>query len=268
MARLRVTLLGTGTSTGVPVIGCECRVCRSDDPRDRRLRCAAHIVAETDAGPVHVQIDAGPDLRQQALNAAISRVDAVLITHHHFDHVAGLDDLRPFCFDNRTRIPIYAPPTTAAVLERALPYLFQDDPYPGVARLSLVCLNGPFEVRSRYHEGSVTVQPIEAMHGPLPVHGYRIGGFAYLTDVSMIPPAAHAQLEDLDVLVLDALRREPHKTHLSIDEAVEVAEEVGARQTYFVHMTHSVLHAEEDARLPEGVALAYDGLSVEIEDRG
>lgn len=266
MPRLRVTLLGTGTSTGIPVIGCRCRVCTSDDPHDRRLRCAAYLRAETRAGSVHLLIDAGPDLRQQALAHNLTRLDAVLITHHHFDHVAGLDDLRPFCFDNRARIPVYANETTAEVLARTLPYLFRDGSYPGVARLALHPVDGPFHVRSRYHEGAIAVQPLDAHHGRLPVLGFRIGDFAYLTDVNDVPPETRSRLDGLSVLVLDALRREPHASHLSIEQAVALATEIGAAQTYFVHMTHSVLHAEEQARLPEGVALAHDGLTVVIED--
>jgi phosphoribosyl 1,2-cyclic phosphate phosphodiesterase len=265
MTPLSVTLLGTGTSTGVPVIGCGCRVCTSSDPRDARTRCAAHVVAHTEAGPVHLQFDAGPDLRHQALRQRLARVDAVLVTHHHFDHVAGLDDLRPFFFDNRTPIPVHAGAETATVLARGFPYLFDNGSYPGAPRLDLREVDGPFTAASRYHGGSVSVTPVGAFHGRLPVLGYRIGRFAYLTDVSAIPTESRALLADLDVLVLNALRHEPHPTHLTIAEAVAAAREIGARQTYFVHMTHSVLHAEEDARLPEGVGLAYDGLSFEVE---
>lgn len=263
--RLRVTLLGTGTSTGVPVIGCGCRVCTSADPRDKRTRCAAHVVAETEAGPVHVQIDAGPDFRLQALREGLRRVDAVLFTHHHFDHVVGLDDLRPFLFDNRAPIPCYAPPATAAVLGRSFAYIFSDGSYPGVPRLALHEVTGPFEVASRYvPEAAVEVLPVEVFHGDLPMVGYRIGAFAYLTDVSRIPEASFARLEGLEVLVLDALRHEPHPTHFTLAEAVAAARRIGARRTYFIHMTHSVLHAEEDAALPEGIHLAYDGLSFEV----
>jgi phosphoribosyl 1,2-cyclic phosphate phosphodiesterase len=266
MQALQVTLLGTGTSTGIPVIGFRCRVCRSQAPRETRLRCAAYLRAETPTGSVHILIDAGPDLRQQALAHNLTRIDAVLITHHHFDHVAGLDDLRPFCFDNRTRIPIYAQETTAEVLERALPYLFRDDSYPGVARLSLHVVGEPLHVQSRNHPGAIPVQPLEAQHGRLPVLGFRVGDFAYLTDVKEIPEATRKKLDGVSVLVLDALRREPHASHFSLDEAVAAARAIGARQTYFVHMTHSVLHAEEERRLPEGMALAYDGLTVVLEN--
>ncbi len=265
---VRVTLLGTGTSTGIPVVGCRCRVCTSDDPRDRRLRCAAYVEAAPEAGgAVRLVIDTGPDFRQQALTYGVEAVDAVLVTHHHFDHVVGLDDLRPFFFGNPRPIPIYASPETAAVLREMFGYIFRDGTYPGISKLELREVEtGPFVVESRYSGGGrVEVTPIPAMHGALPVLGYRVGRFAYLTDVSAIPEASMPLLEGLDVLVLDALRRAPHPTHLSLDEATALAWKVGARETYFVHMTHSVLHAEEDAALPEGIHLAYDGLVVMVD---
>ncbi len=265
-ARLRVTLLGTGTSTGVPVIGCACRVCASDDARDTRTRCAAHVEVETEGGPLHLVIDTGPDFRQQALRHGIPRVDAVLFTHHHFDHVVGIDDLRPYFFGNRAPIPCHAGAETAEVLRRMFRYIFERT-YPGAALLDLREVDGPFTVESRYETGaSVEVTPLRAFHGDLPVLGYRIGRFAYLTDVSRIPDETFPLLDGLDVLVLDGLRRTPHPTHFSLDEAGAAAERIGARQTYFVHMTHSVLHAEEDARLPDHVALGYDGLSFRVDD--
>ena len=268
MTGLRVTLLGTGTSTGVPVVRCRCRVCTSSDPRDRRLRCAAYVVAETDIGPVHLVIDTGPDFRQQALTYNIERVDAVLITHHHFDHVVGLDDLRPFFFDNRAPIRVYAPANTAEVLREMFGYIFRDGSYPGISKLELHEVDTPFTAASRYPDGgAVTVTPIPALHGDLPLFGYRIGRFAYLTDVSAIPEASRAFLTDLDVLVLDALRPEPHPTHYTIDEAVAVAQQIGARATYFIHMTHNILHAEADALLPEGIHFGYDGLTLDVKRR-
>ena len=262
---VRVTLLGTGTSTGVPVIGCRCRVCTSEDPRDRRTRCAAFVEAATARGPVRIVIDTGPDFRQQALTHGVPGVDAVLFTHHHFDHIVGLDDLRPFLFANRAPIPCYAAPETAAVLRRMFRYIFADGSYPGVPALSLHEIDGPFAVASRDEpEATVEVVPLRALHGTMPVLGFRIGGFAYLTDVSAIPEETEALLEDLDVLVLDALRPRPHPTHLSIPEAVAVAERVAARRTYFIHLTHDVLHHEAEARLPETIRLGYDGLTFEV----
>jgi phosphoribosyl 1,2-cyclic phosphate phosphodiesterase len=257
---IRVTLLGTGTSTGVPVIGCPCPVCTSDDPRDTRTRCACHV----QIGNLSLIIDTGPDFRRQALREGIERVDGVLFTHHHFDHVVGLDDLRPFFFRNRTPIPCYARANTAAVLRRMFKYIFCDGSYPGVPLLRLNEVDAPFAVCSRYQdEGRVEVLPVEVFHGDLPMYGYRIGRFAYLTDTSRIPEVSFEMLHDLDVLVLDALRPDTHPTHFNFEEAVAVAQRIGARQTYFIHMTHNVLHAEANAQLPDGIALGYDGLTFE-----
>ncbi|MEM8559320.1 MAG: MBL fold metallo-hydrolase [Bacteroidota bacterium] len=258
---MTATLLGTGTSTGVPVIGCTCRVCTSSDPRDKRLRCSAHVVAETDAGPVHLQIDTGPDFRTQALRFGVEAVDALLVTHHHFDHVVGMDDLRPYFFREPAPIPVVAPPNTEAALRKMFGYIFEDGSYPGISKLALRAETEPFTVASRTQPAAcVEVTPVPAFHGSLPLYGYRVGGLAYLTDVSALPEASFALLEDLDVLVLDALRHEPHPTHFSFSEAIAAAERIGARETVFVHMTHSILHAEDDAALPDGMRLGYDGL--------
>jgi len=256
---MTVTLLGTGTSTGVPVIGCDCVVCRSDDPRDTRTRCSCYIEVEG----LGLLIDTGPDFREQALREGLERIDAVCYTHHHFDHIVGLDDLRPFFFRNRAPLPCYADPKTASVLRRNYDYIFGEDRYPGAPRVTLHDVDAPFRIHSRYGEAaSVRVIPLELYHGDLMVYGYRVGRFAYLTDVSRIPEATFAQLDDLDVLVLDALRPESHPTHFSFDEAVSVAQQIGARQTYFIHMTHNVRHADADASLPAGIKLAHDGLTV------
>ena len=261
-APMRVTLLGTGTSTGVPVIGCTCRVCRSADPHDRRSRCACYI----EAGGLGLIIDTGPDFRRQMLREKIERVDAVLFTHHHFDHVVGLDDMRPYFFGNRTPMPCYARPNTAAVLRHMFPYIFErDGSYPGAPPLDLYAVEAPFEIASRYEpRPPVPVMPVEVYHGQMPMYGYRLGRFAYLTDTNRIPEPSFALLENLDVLVLDALRHTPHPTHFTIEEAVAAARRIGARQTYLIHMTHNILHAEENARLPDGIALGYDGLTFEV----
>lgn len=258
---MRVTLLGTGTSTGVPVIGCPCRVCRSPDPHDRRTRCACLI----EVNGLQLVVDTGPDFRQQALREGIDRVDAVLYTHHHFDHVAGLDDLRPFLFRNPTPIPCYAHPASAAVLRRMYGYIFADGSYPGVPDLALHEVTAPFDIRGRYEpERSAHVVPVDLFHGDLPIYGYRIGAFAYLTDTNRIPEESYRLLHGVDVLVLDALRHEPHRTHYTIEQAVAVSRRIGARTTYFIHMTHNILHAEEEARLPDGIHLGYDGLSFAV----
>lgn len=259
--RMKVTLLGTGTSTGIPVIGCSCRVCTSSDPRDKRLRCACYI----EVNGVHILIDAGPDFRMQALRAGLKRIDAVLITHHHFDHVVGLDDLRPFFFQNRSSIPCYAHPDTAHTLRKMFWYIFEDGSYPGVAKLDLHQIDGSFEVESRYADTlKVNIEPIEIFHGKTPVLGFRIGKFAYLTDTNRIPDEHLDKLHGLDVLILDALRHEPHRTHFTIEQAIEVAQKINPKRTYFTHMTHSILHEEENAKLPEGIELGYDGLVLDI----
>ncbi|NND71136.1 MAG: MBL fold metallo-hydrolase [Rhodothermales bacterium] len=259
---MRVTLLGTGTSTGVPVIGCDCDVCTSEDPRDTRMRCSCLI----EVNGMSLLIDSGPDFRQQALSYGIKRVDAVLYTHHHFDHVAGMDDLRPFLFGNRLPIPCYARPNTSSVLRKMYNYIFSDGSYPGVPRLELKDLCGPFSMTGRYEpKSSITVTPIEVIHGELELYGYRIGDFAYVTDTNNIPDSSIEQLRNLDVLVLDALRDQPHPMHFTIDEAVQTATRIGAKKTYFIHMTHTVSHAATEKRLPENIHLAYDGLVVELD---
>lgn len=258
------TLLGTGTSTGVPVVGCRCAVCTSGDPRDRRLRTSALLEVQAGAGePLRLLVDAGPDLRQQALRAGLRRLDAVLITHHHYDHVGGLDDLRPFLFANRTPIPVYASAQTAAVLRRTFPYAFvdEDDRYPGAPALELIEVDGPFVVRGRYDADACTrVTPIPAFHGELPILGFRIGSTSYLTDVSHLPDASRALIGGSDTFVVSALRHEPHRTHLTFAQGVELARAVGARQTVFTHISHDSSHADIAAFVPRGVAPGYDGL--------
>ena len=265
---LTVTLLGTGTSTGVPVIGCGCAVCASDDPRDARLRTSAHVVAHTDGGDVHIQVDVGPDFRQQALRYGVTEVDALVVTHEHFDHVVGLDDLRPLFFRNRAPIPVFTLPRTADALHGMFRYIF-DRTYPGASLLDLHPVGEePFRVASRAIEGAaVEVTPLRAPHGSFEVLGIRIGAFAYLTDVGEVPADVRAALAGVEVLVLDGLRPEPHPTHLTFAEAAEVAAAVGARETWLVHVTHAVTHAEADAALPAGVRLAYDGLVLEVAGR-
>ncbi len=263
---LTVTLLGTGTSTGVPVLGCDCAVCTSSDPRDARLRTSAHVVAHTGAGDVHLQIDAGPDFRTQALRADVRAVDALLVTHEHFDHVAGLDDLRPLFFRVKTPIPVHAAPRTADALRTMFRYVF-DRTYPGASVLDLHPVDGPFTVGSRTEAGAaVEVTPLTAPHGRFEVMGFRIGAFAYLTDVGEVPPAARQVLKGVRVLVLDGLRPEPHPTHLTFAQAAQVASELGVPETWLVHVTHNARHA--DVVLPPGVRLAYDGLVLEIAASG
>lgn len=258
MPRARVTFLGTGTSHGVPMIGCQCAVCRSDDPRDRRLRPSIHV--DVDGGPA-VLVDTATDLRQQALINDITRVDAVLFTHSHADHVMGLDELRRFNALKGAHLPVYADADTGAELRRIFAYAFTPPAGPGggVPELALTPIDGPFVV-----EG-MTIVPVPILHGHWPILGFRIGTFAYLTDCSAIPEPSYALLEGLDVLVLDALRHRPHSTHFTVAEAVAAATRVGARQTYFTHICHDLPHAATCAALPPGMALAYDGQVVTID---
>jgi phosphoribosyl 1,2-cyclic phosphate phosphodiesterase len=258
MATARVTFLGTGTSHGVPMIGCRCDVCRSTDPHDKRLRPSIHIAV--DGGPA-VLVDTATDLRQQALTNDISRVDAVIFTHGHADHVMGLDELRRFNAISGRRIPIYADRRTAGDLRRAFSYAFEPPSTPGggVPELDLTEIDGPFAI------DGVRVVPVPILHGRAPILGLRIGRFAYLTDCSAIPDGSFPLLTGLDVLVLDALRHRPHPTHFTVAQAVDMAGRIGARQTYFTHMCHDLPHAATNAALPPGMALAYDGQVVEID---
>jgi phosphoribosyl 1,2-cyclic phosphate phosphodiesterase len=252
MAAARVTFLGTGTSHGVPMIGCRCAVCRSDDPRDRRSRPSIHVAV--DGGPA-ILVDAATDLRTQALAWDITRVDAVLVTHAHADHVMGLDDLRRFNVLRQGRLPIYADARTGRELRRIFSYAFEAPPTVGggVPELDLLLIDGPFTV------DGVAITPVPIQHGPQPILGFRLGRFAYLTDCNAIPEASLALLHGLDVLVLDALRHRPHPTHFSLAEAVAMATRIGAPQTYFTHICHDLPHAETNASLPAGMALAHDG---------
>lgn len=260
-AAATVTLMGTGTSTGVPILGCGCRVCASDDERDRRTRTSCLIRV----GDLRIVVDTGPDFHRQALREGLDRVDAVLYTHHHFDHVAGIDDLRPFLFDCDRPVPCYGSTDTCAHLEDRHPYIFGERPYPSAPRLALRPVSERFAVADRYGgDRTVEVRPIPLLHGELPVLGYRIGTFAYLTDVSHVPEDSFRHLNGIDVLVLDALRERPHPSHLTFEEAVRIVERVEPDQTYFVHLTHSIPHAELETRLPARVHPGHDGLELRI----
>ena len=253
---MEITFLGTGTSHGVPMIGCECSTCRSDDPRDSRLRPSVFV--RGDAG-TSVLIDAGPDLRAQALKHRITRVDAIVFTHGHADHILGLDDVRRFNAVLGQPMTLYGDAVTLDEIRRTFAYVF-DEKVPrggGIPQLDLAVIKGPFAI------GELPFVPIPLWHGPRQILGLRIGRFAYLTDCNRIPDASLALLQGLDVLVLDALRERTHPTHFTLDEAVKAATLIGARRTYFTHMAHDLRHAPTCARLPEGMELAYDALVVD-----
>jgi phosphoribosyl 1,2-cyclic phosphate phosphodiesterase len=253
---VQITFLGTGTSHGVPMIACDCLTCRSDDPRDTRLRPSIHLRMVDGAS---ILVDAGPDLRQQALTHGIRHVDAIVFTHGHADHILGLDETRRFT-GHREPLPCYADEPTLNDIRRMFAYVF-DPATPmggGLPRLDLRRVDGPFEI------GSHRVVPVPLLHGTRPILGLRFGSFAYLTDCSRIPDESWPLLHGLDAVVLDALRVRPHPTHFSLSEAVEAALRIAARRTYFTHMCHDLAHLQTNARLPDGIELAYDGLRLEL----
>jgi phosphoribosyl 1,2-cyclic phosphate phosphodiesterase len=240
------------------MIGCGCDVCRSTDPRDSRLRPSVYIAVQDGPG---LLVDAGPDLRQQALRHGLTRVDALLFTHSHADHVMGLDEVRRFNVLQGSAVHAYAAPDTADEIRRTFAYAFAPPKQQGggVPQLTLETIDGPFAV------GGVSVVPVPILHGKRPILGFRLGRFAYLTDCSAIPESSFALLTGLDVLVLDALRHRPHPTHFSVVEATAAAARIGAGQTFFTHICHDLGHEATNATLPAGVALAYDGLAVTVD---
>jgi len=265
---MRVTVLGSGTSHGVPAIGCDCAVCTSTDPRDRRTRPS--ILIETapaaNGGASYTRdvrailVDTSTDLRAQALALNVRRVDSILFTHTHADHVFGLDDVRRFNQMQKAPIPCYADPHTADNLRRIFSYIFQQPAQRGggLPQISLFHIAGPFSL------GDLEIVPVRVLHGRLPVLGFRIGTFAYLTDCNHIPDESWPLLAGVRTLILDALRHRPHSTHFSVSEAVEVVARIGADRAYFTHICHDLPHAETCAQLPAGVELAYDGLVIDI----
>ncbi|HAK55670.1 MAG: MBL fold metallo-hydrolase [Vicinamibacterales bacterium] len=256
---MRVTFLGTGTSTGVPVVGCDCATCRSDDPRDRRWRPSLHIEL---ADGTSVLVDAATDLRAQALRFGVDRVDAILFTHAHADHVLGLDEVRRYNHLQRATIPCYGDTRTLADIRRMFAYVFEptDQLGGGLPRLATFTIGGAFCL------GRATVVPVPLWHGKRPILGFRVANFAYLTDCNAIPDASWPLLAGVDVLAIDALRTRPHSTHFSLDQAVEAATRVGASRTYFTHMCHDLPHAATCERLPSQMQLAYDGLRLDLPD--
>ena len=254
---LRLTFLGTGTSQGVPMIGCDCEVCRSTDNRDKRLRTSAMIEDEQ----TRIIIDAGPDFRYQMLRAGVSDIDAILLTHQHIDHIMGLDDVRAFNYFCRKSIPVWATKGVQEVVRKNFDYAFSEPRYPGAPEITLQTIGDePFCINT------LNITPIYGLHLSLPVVGFRVGDIAYLTDFNRISDSELDKLQGLKVFVVNALRHQRHLSHFSLPTALELVKKVGAKQTYFTHMSHQIgLHAEQEALLPEGVHFAYDGLIVEVE---
>ena len=253
-----ITFLGTGTSNGIPVIGCTCEVCRSADPRDKRSRTSAVIRQH---GHVFL-IDAATELRSQALATGLDYIDAALFTHAHADHTGGFDDLRRFNEMQKRHLPIYAAPDTAAILKERFAYAFEDvfPFYGGKPDLLLNIVDGPFAI------DGIEVTPLPVPHGKTLVTGYRFGDLAYVTDAKDVPAETRSLLHGLDVLVLNALRARPHPTHLSVGEAVEIICELKPRRAFLVHLSHELSHQAATALLPKGVEIAYDGLTIETGD--
>jgi phosphoribosyl 1,2-cyclic phosphate phosphodiesterase len=251
-----VLVLGSGTSVGVPMVGCTCKVCRSVDPRDKRLRPSVLIRY----GPHRVLVDTSPDLRYQALRFGIERLDGVLYTHSHADHILGLDDLRPFNFLQREEIPIYGSEETLEVIERTFRYVFTDAPTES---------SRPRLTPHPFGDGPVVIRglqfiPVRLAHGKGTVYGFRFGDCAYLTDHSEIPEESQAQLQDLDVLFLDALRHNPHPTHSTVEQSLKTVEILRPRRAFFTHISHDLSHEAVEERLPSHVRMAFDGLEIPI----
>lgn len=252
---MKVTFLGTGTSQGVPVIGCTCEVCQSLDFRDKRLRTS--VLLEVD--DQHIIIDTGPDFREQMLRNRVDRLDAVLFTHAHRDHTAGLDDIRAFNYLQGGPIPVYGTEAVLKQLKSDFAYIFNDHVYPGIPQVDLHPIQGPFSI------ANTPVVPLPVMHFKLPVHGFRVGDFSYITDANQIPPGTMDQIKGSRVLVLNALQREPHISHFTLDEALTIAATLKMDKTYLVHISHKMgLHAEVQKDLPSNVQLAFDGLEITL----
>ncbi len=258
---MKLTFLGTGTSFGVPQVGCACAVCKSTDPRDARTRCG--VVIEVDSGE-RLLIDTPPELRVQLLATGIDRVDAVAFTHDHADHIHGIDDIRAFTIRRDAPLPLYGETGTLRRLAQRFPYVFDPEmrPLPGTSKPEGDAR--PLMDGSTFALGSAQVEAIAVPHGHVTVFGYRVGPIAYITDAKSIEPRVVKRLADVDVLVLNALFHRTHPTHLSVDEAVAVAQEVGAGRTYLTHLTHETSHVDLLKELPQGIEPAYDGLEVVV----
>lgn len=252
---MKVTFLGTGTSQGVPVINCDCPVCRSDNPKNTRLRSSIMIEVEG----LHILIDTATDMRQQFLKFPFPRIDAVLYTHSHADHIFGIDEIRRFNYIQKEVVPVYGDEQTIERIRFTFPYaISKGDLKPGVPNISVCTING------RLNLAGTEIISIPLMHGDITVLGYRVNNFAYCTDVNAIPPESYEKLAGLDVLALGALREKKHPKHFSLEEAIFEAEKIGARKTYFTHISHILDHEKHGRLLPESCAFAYDGLQIDL----
>ncbi len=257
LPKMTLTFLGTGTSTGCPAIGCTCRTCTSTDPRDQRLRTSAYLEVDD----LKLQIDIGPDFRQQMLRANIKHIDALLITHEHNDHIIGLDEIRSYNFLQKKSIPVYATEQVQYDLKQRFYYMFTNPSYPGVPKVDLLTISKeqPFKIKDTF------ITPIEVLHGNLPVLGFRIYDFAYITDIKTISDKELDKVRGVKTLVLSTLHKDAHFSHLNIDEALQLIDELRPENTYFTHISHQMgRHAEVNDNFPPNVNLAYDGLKISI----
>lgn len=254
---MKITFLGTGTSQGVPIIGCSCAVCSSTHSKDKRLRSSIMVETETTC----IVIDTGPDFRQQMLRENVSKVDAVVFTHAHKDHLAGLDDIRAFNYILQKPMELFATEDTQNTIRREFDYIFSNSSYPGVPQVNL----NTIDKNTVFTIGDITLQPIEVMHYKMPVLGFRINQFTYITDANFISEQEFEKLTGTEILVLNALRREEHISHFTLEQAIQIAKKVGAKRTFFTHISHQLgLHDTVAAELPEGIFLSYDQLSLNL----
>jgi len=253
---VKITILGTGTSQGVPVIGCNCKVCQSGDYKDKRLRTSVMLENEE----LTLVIDTGPDFRQQMLREKVRNIDAVVYTHEHRDHIAGLDDIRPINFINRKSMQIYAEERVLNALKQTMPYAFGENRYPGVPELSLNTID-----LNEFYIGNTQIIPFRVYHYKLPVLGFRIGDFAYITDANYIPESEKEKIYGVKYLVINALRRKKHISHFTLNEALSIANELSPRKTFITHISHQMgLHKEVNSELPNNIQLGYDGMSFTV----
>ena len=253
---MKVTFLGTGTSQGVPLIGCTCKVCTSANARDKRLRSSVMIEYKN----TNIVIDTGPDFRQQMLREKVTKLDAVVFTHEHKDHTAGLDEVRAFNFINQMVMPVYATERVQEALKSAFSYIFADLDYPGIPKIKLHTFND-----NSFVVGDIQIHPINVLHYKLPVKAFRIGNFTYITDANFISEEEKEKIKGSEVVVINALRRNEHISHFTFNEAIDLANELGAKKTYFTHISHQLgLHDEVTLELPDHIELAYDGLQIEV----
>ncbi len=256
---MKITFLGTGTSQGIPVIGCQCAVCRSNDLKDNRTRTSIFI----DTGNEHIVIDVGPDFRQQMLREKILKLDGVLITHEHNDHVIGLDDIRPYYFQSGSEISFYMSKRVIFEIKQRFPYVFAANPYPGAPRINIMEIR-PYQ---EFQLGSSQIIPLPVMHGQLEVLAFKLNRFLYITDASFIPDESLSYMTDIDIMVINALRHKPHYSHFTLNEALEKIEIIRPQTAYLTHISHLLgIHEKTSSQLPKNVFLAYDGLKIDVKN--